>query len=241
MSILRRDGVARRDFREITVTSVRHGKATLSAQPSLFTEKPMPFSQAGNEIGFPMRFDEPFTLDRHIILMVESPKELEKRLGPPTFESTTKMTGTGSYTLNGEEYPVVYWSGSIMNRRGAPSAAIGWKIYLEFPDGKRVDGIPPPFTGDTIRIDMVGFNVKYIRFKKDEFIPRLASIQPVAEGTVVAGWFWGAFPGIDRFSLGKQHAAVVLEYSDVVAGKAHFIRDELGKPFNLYPGLKKEQ
>lgn len=146
---------------------------------------------------------------------------IQKKLQSPEFRFNIASIGTGP--LN--DGVGIHIGGLISNPLGPPSAAIDWKMILEFPDGRIVDGQPVPLTGQDITIPLADTGSR-ITLPISNYFPHL-TLQPIPAGGAVQGWLFGEFRGVTLDELYEKKATLIVEVDDAVAGHRHSVRQVL--------------
>lgn len=142
---------------------------------------------------------------------------LQKRLKSPEFRGQIDNIITGK--LNGQ--PLVVLEGTIWNSTGPSSSLINWKMTIEFPDGKRIEGEVPFGTGKHMDVAIpTGGAELFAALQYAKFWPEGAS-QPIVEGAVLNGWFWSTFSKLDLNEAYGKKAKVIVQFEDVREHKKH--------------------
>lgn len=156
---------------------------------------------------------------------------LQGRLKSPEFSGHLSTISSGS--VNG--CPIIVVDGVLTNPVGPPSAAINWKMIVEFPNGQTIIGETPFLSLNDIQSRIRGGKVSLVWKVADYWPTKGAS--PTPTGGSLYGWFWSIFIGLDLNEAYDKKASIVIEFEDVIANKKHQLRRPFGpKGIHLPPG-----
>ena len=139
---------------------------------------------------------------------------LQERLKSPELIGELSALMDGSF--NG--VPIIVVGGTIRNPLGPPSGVVGWKMNLEFPDGRKISGESMLLTGKDYVVPLTRFKGKTITLKNNKYWPAVCE-QPIPAGGSESGWFLSTFNGLNLEEARINNALVVLEVHDAVANK----------------------
>jgi hypothetical protein len=151
---------------------------------------------------------------------------LQEKLKAPEFVGEIQTVIIG----NNNGLPLVAASGIITNPHGPPSGIINWHTFIEFPDGKRLQGHFPLFTGKDTTGKLLNSGGIKINLLITSYWPNICS-QAISAGGSVNGWLMTDFEGLDFKKAIKENALFIIEFYDVVANKKHL----LSYPMNRLP------
>jgi hypothetical protein len=118
---------------------------------------------------------------------------LQERLKSPEFGGN--IGGVNS-VITSEGIAVVFLNGVITNPVGPPSGIINWRVYLEFYDGRIIEGAIPPATGKDVRVPLKGQIDKAFIFPAAFYWPEQAG-RPILPGGSCAGWIMATFGNLN--------------------------------------------
>jgi len=143
---------------------------------------------------------------------------LRNRLKTPELRCELQMLSIAP-SGNNKQDSIIAVSGAVTNPLGPPSAACGWSMKLEFPDGTELLSQCPLLPSESVRFTDNQGNGIMLETKK--FWPDIG-MQPIPSGGIIGGWFWGIFKGITNEQA--QRSVVVITFSDAVTGTPHYVR-----------------
>jgi len=148
---------------------------------------------------------------------------LQAQLKSPGFSGQLGSAWWGSY--KGKLLVIV--GGVVTNPFGPPSAAINWKMSLEFPGSPvAVDGVAPFTSGKDQSYELPGEKAKMV-LAASNYLPE-KSATPIPGGGAMAGWFWSVFNGLSEQDMYKNPELIV-SFDDVVDGRRHCLKMKVNK------------
>jgi len=115
-------------------------------------------------------------------------------------------------------------AGILTNPTGPASALIDWKLTVTLPDSRVIEGQIPMPTGKDARIPITKGKLagQQIELRWSQYGPEVTEHPIPAGGTSGGIWFWADL-NANESELSDEKSKVIIEFSDVVSGKKHYL------------------
>jgi hypothetical protein len=150
----------------------------------------------------------------------------------PELEGKFNYCSVGQWSKDGQFQGTTITVFLVMKNLGFASAVGDWTFYVDFPDGKSLQGAPLIF-GDDLPFGMADGTIKILR-TIDRLDTKLAETSLV-KGVPVNGFLMWVFTGIKRDVIDKAGNKIRLGYSDFT-GKSYEIEHDIGTGSRLTKG-----
>jgi hypothetical protein len=153
----------------------------------------------------------------------------------PEFSGEISGIFSARHQMDGRTISVILISAIITNPHGPPSGIMNWKMGIKNPTSGITWGNTLPLSTKDQR-GPVGHGIPGITFPNNKYLVD-ETLEPIAAGASVVGWFWSTFTQNQIDEAYKSHHYLILQFRDAVSGTEHTMEKQFPEPGFHWEGV----